>query len=140
MHNKGRSSFMDYFNRRALNEYGGKTKEVREYEWTHEHGSFEQDVPEEIVRSGAKFYTSSYKCPKCKKFMYKANVGEFVWIKTPDGMKPLKSTFGCFECCMLFSAIPGKMLSEGDYYTLKDKRDVMFMTSIISDYALYPPQ
>lgn len=130
---------MDYFNRRMLNQYGGETTEIRECEWIRERGRFEQDVPEDIMRSGRTFYTSSYKCPKCNKFMFKSNVGEFVYIKTPQGMKPLRSLFACFECCMLFSAVPGKKLSEGDYYTLKNRRDVINSTRTIDEYAI-PPQ
>ncbi len=115
---------MNFFGRNSMqaqNAMGGLSMDLDGVSWDYGRGDFVQIPPNNIDVIGNMFYTSTYKCPMCGKHMYKANVGEYVWVYTPHGKHPLRSTFACFSCRRMYSALPDHRLSEGEYYTLKSR-------------------
>lgn len=112
---------MDFFT--MLNGNIGRNKWVDYCVWRYGEGGIRQYPPKEneFKRIGRTFYTSSYLCPVCKENMLKSNAGEFIEVKTVHGNHKLKSVFMCEKCKAFYSAVPGKMLSDGEYYIMSDK-------------------
>lgn len=121
-----------------LNSLGGQSKIINDCKWDYERGRFQQTAPnrEDMRMVGNAFYTSSYICPKCKSFMLKANAGEYVGVRTSNGVHTLKSVFACDKCRTLYSALPGKNLSEGEYYIMKDKSKYQNVVDTINTYGI----
>ncbi len=126
---------MDWMN--MSNGNGGKTKKADYCVWRYGEGGIRQYKPNmnDLKRVGKTFYTSSYLCPRCKENMLKANAGEFVEVKTVHGNHKLKSVFMCEKCKMFYSAVSGKMLSDGEYYVMSDCNAFNRMMQDIDTYG-----
>ena len=126
------------FGNMMSNSMGGQRKVIENCQWDYEVGLIQQDVPDrnKMKILGKTFYTSSYLCPKCGKHMLKANAGEFVAVHTKNGIHTLKSVFACEGCKNLYSALPGKQLSSGVYYIMKDKSKFDMVVDTIDTYGI----
>lgn len=123
---------------KALNSLGGQSKLIEDCKWDYETGTFQQGAPDmrDMRTVGKAFYTSSYICPKCRGFMLKANAGEYVGVRTPHGVHSLKSVFACDNCKMLYSALPGQNLSQGNYYVMRDRNKFQKVIDTINTYGI----
>lgn len=123
---------------RNLNNLEGQGKLIEDCQWYYARGVFQQGSPKLVDMRvvGKAFYTSSYICPKCSGFMLKANAGEFVGVRTSNGTHSLKSVFACDKCKILYSAVPGKKLSQGDCYVMDDKSKFQNVVDTINMYGI----
>jgi hypothetical protein len=121
-----------------MNSLGGQGKRIEDGKWEYERGIFQQAAPtrEDMRVVGNAFYTSSYICPKCRRFMLKANAGEYVAVRTSNGVHTLKSVFACDKCRMLYSALPGRTLSQGECYVMKDTSKYQNVVDTINMYGI----
>lgn len=128
--------FSTIFNRNT------KVKKADYCVWRYGEGGIRQYPPNEtnFKRIGRTFYSSGYLCPNCKENMLKSNAGEFVEIRTVHGNHKLKSVFMCEKCKTFYSAVAGKMLSDGKYYVLSDATAFNKMLQDIDTYGYSPEQ
>lgn len=71
-------------------------------------------------RLGNNFYRAALCCPECseKLFMVVYPEGEEIPIDTSEGKVYLARSYTCNECNSFYTPRPGKLLKEGDVYTL----------------------
>lgn len=123
-----------------MNLLSGNSRKIKKADycvWRYGEGGIRQCPPKEkdFKRVGKTFYTSSYLCPSCKENMLKANAGEFIEIRTVHGSHKLKSVFVCEKCKIFYSAVSGKMLSDGEYYVMSDSGTYNKMMQDIETYG-----
>lgn len=73
------------------------------------------------ARLGNNFYRTGFHCPKCqeKMFMVIYPEGEEYPVDTQEGKVYLARAYTCQECYSFYTPRPGKLLREGDVYSLK---------------------
>lgn len=71
-------------------------------------------------RLGKNFYRTGFHCVKCpeKLFMAVYPEGEEVPVDTEEGKVYLARSYTCSQCHSFYTPRPGKLLQEGDVYTL----------------------
>lgn len=76
-------------------------------------------------RIGNNFYMVGYKCPDCgeKLFMVVYPVDQEFPVETEEGKVYLARAYACDTCNRFFTPRPGKLLGEGDIYTLNFEDD-----------------
>jgi len=77
----------------------------------------------DIVKSriGNNFYITDYQCPKCKEKLYMAvyPVDKEMLIETEEARVFMARAYACHSCNTFYTPRPGKLLQEGDVYSLK---------------------
>lgn len=97
--------------------------------WTMSNCRFvkEMILGEEKTKSriGNNFYRVGYKCPDCgeKLFMVVYPVEQEFPVETEEGKVYLARAYACDNCNRFFTPRPGKLLGEGDIYTLDFEDD-----------------
>lgn len=97
--------------------------------WTTRNCRFvkEMIMGEEKTKSriGNNFYRVGYKCPDCgeKLFMAVYPVEQEFPVETEEGKVYLARAYACDNCNRFFTPRPGKLLGEGDIYTLDFEDD-----------------
>lgn len=97
--------------------------------WTMRNCRFvkEMILGEEKTKSriGNNFYRVGYKCPDCgeKLFMVVYPVEQEFPVETEEGKVYLARAYACDNCNRFFTPRPGKLLGEGDIYTLDFEDD-----------------
>lgn len=97
--------------------------------WTMRNCRFvkEMILGEEKTKSriGNNFYRVGYKCPDCgeKLFMVVYPVEQEFPVETEEGKVYLARAYVCDNCNRFFTPRPGKLLGEGDIYTLDFEDD-----------------
>lgn len=87
--------------------------------WKRKVGTIREELGSGDYIRGQSFYTSTYKCPKCGRFLYKSrapisfNTDEKKYVSA-------RSVFACFDCQNLFTSDYTKRLGGGEYYTMDD--------------------
>lgn len=125
-------------------ETSGKTDKVQadgnyeeEYElglwhnmcWKMETAEFEKGTMSESdavkSRIGNNFYMTDYQCPKCKEKLYMAvyPADKEILIETEEAKVFIARTYACNCCNALYTPRPGKLLQEGDVYSLNFDED-----------------
>jgi len=103
--------------------------------WKHKLGTIQQELSSEDYSRGRSFYTSTYKCPKCGEFLYKAHAP--VGFKADDGKNiSAKNVFACFDCQNLFAVEAWSKLGGGEYYIMDDTGKFYPATQIIDSTAI----
>lgn len=81
----------------------------------------------DIVKSriGNNFYMTDYQCPKCKEKLYMAvyPVDRELLIETEEARVFIARAYACHSCNTFYTPRPGKLLQEGDVYSLKFGED-----------------
>lgn len=74
-----------------------------------------------VSRLGKNFYRTGFHCAKCqeKLFMVVYPEGEEFPVETEEGKVYLARCYTCSNCNSFYTPRPGKLLREGDVYTLK---------------------
>lgn len=72
-------------------------------------------------RLGNNFYVTGYQCPGCGRKMYMGVYpkGEEFPVETEEGRVYLARSYTCNNCNLFYTPRPGKLLREGDNYTMK---------------------
>lgn len=72
-------------------------------------------------RVGNNFYINGYQCPECARKLYMAIYlqGKEFPIETEEGGVYLARSYTCDNCNLFYTPRPGKLLREGDNYTMK---------------------
>ena len=105
--------------------------------WKHKIGIIRDDIGTENCMRGRSFYQSTYRFPKCGRFLDKARAS--ISVKANDGhYVSTNSIFACFNCQNLFisDAELGMRLGSGEYYTMDDTRKFLPAAQIIDDTAM----
>ncbi len=103
--------------------------------WKHRVGTIRQSLDSGDYSRGRSFYTSTYKCPKCGEFLYKAHAP--VGFKADDGKNiSAKNIFACFDCQNLFAVEAWSKLGGGEYYIMDDTRMFNPAIQIIDSTAI----
>ncbi len=76
-------------------------------------------------RLGNNFYRTGICCAKCAQKMFQAVYpeGEELPVETEEGKVYLARSYTCNQCNAFYTPRPGKLLQEGDVYTLSFGRD-----------------
>lgn len=85
--------------------------------WNHRVGTIRQEAPPQVYSRGQAFYTSSYKCPKCGRFLYKAQ-SSIDFIGSDKKTIYADNVFACFDCQNLFAVEAFTRLGDGEYYIM----------------------
>lgn len=99
--------------------------------WKIDSGIFEKSPQTESdavkARIGHNFYITDYQCPHCGEKLYMANypVGKELLIETEEARVFMARSYACNSCNEFFTPRPGKLLQEGDIYSLKFEEDRM---------------
>ena len=97
--------------------------------WKKETCNFEKCPQSETdaakSRIGNNFYMTGYQCPKCQEKLYMAVYPEDkeVLIETEEARVYMARTFACNTCNAFYTPRPGRLLQEGDVYSLKFDED-----------------
>lgn len=80
----------------------------------------------EASRLGHQFYPVDYLCPICGEPMHMVvfPVDQEVLVETEEGRVYLARAYTCKECMRYYTPVPGRLIREGDYYTLMFEEDV----------------
>ncbi len=75
----------------------------------------------QAARLGNNFYRSGFHCPECgeKLFLSVYPEGKEYLVETQEGKVYLARCYTCAQCNSFYTPRPGKLLQEGDVYTLK---------------------
>ncbi|MFG6383037.1 MAG: hypothetical protein K1V96_02125 [Lachnospiraceae bacterium] len=93
--------------------------------WIMEKVSFEKEeigsYERKSARLGNNFYITGYRCPECQKKLYMAVYpqGQEFPIETEEGRVYLARSYTCDNCNLFYTPRPGKLLREGDNYSMK---------------------
>ena len=76
-------------------------------------------------RLGNNFYLTGYLCPECQNKMHMCVYpqGQEFPVETEEGKVYLARSYTCDTCNLFYTPRPGKLLREGDVYTLKFDND-----------------
>lgn len=79
----------------------------------------------ERSRIGNDFYITNYQCPNCGHKLYLGvyPTDKELLIETDEGRVFMARTYACRECNTFYTPRPGKLLQEGDIYSLKFDED-----------------
>lgn len=122
--------------RRKADEWKKEEKEEEEPEekglglwhkirWTMEKSTFAKegitDNERKSSRLGNNFYVTGYRCPGCGRKLYMAVYpqGKEFPVETEEGRVYLARSYTCSNCNLFYTPRPGKLLREGDSYTMK---------------------
>ena len=72
-------------------------------------------------RVGNNFYINGYQCPECARKLYMAIYpqGKEFPIETEEGRVYLARSYTCDNCNLFYTPRPGRLLREGDNYSMK---------------------
>lgn len=93
--------------------------------WTMEKAAFAKegiaDYERKSSRLGNNFYVTGYRCPGCGRKLYMAVYpqGKEFLVETEEGKVYLARSYTCNNCNLFYTPRPGKLLREGDSYTMK---------------------
>ncbi len=128
----------------AIEEGRRKAREIREEEeaqtegslglwhkicWSAEQCQFASSeltaYEKHASRLGNNFYRTGTCCAKCSEKLYMAVYpeGEEILVETEEGKVYLARSYACDNCNSFYTPRPGRLLKEGDVYTLKFGRD-----------------
>lgn len=97
--------------------------------WKMETAEFEKGTISESdavkSRIGNNFYMTDYQCPKCKEKLYMAvyPVDKEILIETEEAKVFIARAYACNCCNAFYTPRPGKLLQEGDVYSLNFDED-----------------
>lgn len=97
--------------------------------WTMVRAAFSKvgtdDYERKASRLGNNFYLTGYLCPDCKNKMHMCVYpqGQEFPVETEEGRVYLARSYTCDSCNLFYTPRPGKLLREGDVYTLKFDND-----------------
>ncbi len=97
--------------------------------WKMETAEFERGTMSEAdavkSRIGNNFYMTDYQCPKCKEKLYMAvyPVDKEILIETEEARVFIARAYACNSCNAFYTPRPGKLLQEGDVYSLNFDED-----------------
>lgn len=76
-------------------------------------------------RIGNDFYIANYQCPNCSEVLYMGvyPTDRELLIDTEEGRVFMARTYACHNCNAFYTPCPGKLLQEGDVYSLKFDED-----------------
>ncbi len=77
------------------------------------------------TRIGNNFYQTGYLCPKCHEKLYMGvyPAGKETLIETDEGRVYMARAYACNACNQFYTPCPGKLIQEGDVYSLKFDED-----------------
>lgn len=77
------------------------------------------------TRIGNDFYITNYQCPDCAETLYMGvyPTDRELLIDTEEGRVFMTRTYACHNCNAFYTPRPGKLLQEGDVYSLKFDED-----------------
>ena len=115
----------------------GNTDEDEDYElglwhsmcWKMEKCIFEKSQQSESdaakSRIGRNFYMTGYQCPECGEKLYMAvyPVDKEMLIETVEARVFMARAYTCNSCNLFYTPRPGKLIQEGDVYSLKFDED-----------------
>ncbi|MCI8484225.1 MAG: hypothetical protein HFH41_07780 [Lachnospiraceae bacterium] len=93
--------------------------------WSLEKVSFTKgtigEYEKKASRLGNNFYVTGYQCPGCGRKMYMGVYpkGEEFPVETEEGRVYLARSYTCNNCNLFYTPRPGRLLREGDNYTMK---------------------
>lgn len=93
--------------------------------WEMERRSFAKseltEYEKHAARLGNNFYRTGFHCPECgeKLFMVIYPEGQEYLVDTQEGKVYLARAYTCQECNSFYTPRPGRLLREGDIYSLK---------------------
>lgn len=97
--------------------------------WKIEKCTFEKSRQSESdaakSRIGKNFYMTAYQCPKCGEKLYMAvyPVDKELLIETEEARVFMARAYTCSTCNSFYTPRPGKLIQEGDVYSLKFEED-----------------
>ena len=97
--------------------------------WKKENCTFEKSQQSENdtakARLGNNFYITGYQCPKCGEKLYMAvyPVDKELLIETEEARVYMARAYTCNTCNLFYTPRPGKLIQEGDVYSLKFDED-----------------
>lgn len=97
--------------------------------WKMEKRSFEKSRQSESdaakSRIGRNFYMTGFQCPECGEKLYMAvyPVDKELLIETEEARVFIARAYTCNTCNLFYTPRPGKLIQEGDVYSLKFDED-----------------